>query len=328
MKDGNWTADKMPEMNGKVAIVTGANSGIGYETARALAARGAQVVIACRNAEKGATALQKIRVEQPNSLIELMQLDLADLSSIRRFVDEFLGRYDQLHLLINNAGVMAIPEYQKTVDGFEMQFGTNHLGHFALTGLLLETLIRTADACVVTLSSIVHRFGRMDFDNLNAEKSYNPRRSYNVSKLANLLFTYELQRRFEEAGVETISTASHPGWTVTNLQQHSSLLQFLSRLVAMRPEKGALPTLYAATAPGVKGGDYYGPSGLAGMRGYPKQVASSELSHNQVVAERLWNVSEELTGVRYFEEANKSETDHEDDPVRVTDILSGNEVVH
>lgn len=296
----NWTLDKMPDMSGKVAIVTGANSGLGLETVRPLAARGATVIMACRNLDKANVALQELLAEQPEASIALMRLDLADLFSIRRFAEEFLDRYDQLHLLINNAGVMQLPECQQTADGFEMQFGTNHLGHFALTGLLIETLNRTPGARVVTVSSMGHRFGRMNFDNLNAERFYNARTAYADSKLANLLFTYELQRRLEEAGKETIATAAHPGWTETNLQQHSSGLQFLNRFLAMQPEQGALPTLYAATASDVPGGAYYGPNGLAEMRGYPKQVGSSKLSQNREISQRLWAVSEELTGVRYF----------------------------
>jgi len=298
-KNGNWTAGNMPEMNGKTAIITGANSGIGYETTRALAARGAQVIMACRNEERGNKSLQNIKADLPEATVEWIHLDLSDLSSIRQFVGEFTERYDQLHLLINNAGVMQIPELCKTADGFEMQFGTNHLGHFALTGLLMKTLIHTPGARVVTLSSVGHRYGRMDFDNLNAEQAYSPWGAYGKSKLANLLFTNELQRRLEDVGLETMATAAHPGWTATNLQKHSSMLQFLNRFFAMQPEQGALPTLYAATAPEVKGGDYFGPSGLAGMRGYPKQDSSSERSHDQTVAKRLWAISEELTGVGY-----------------------------
>lgn len=307
-KNEHWTTENMADMTGKISIVTGANSGIGFETARALALKGAQVILASRNLDKGNVALERIRSEHPGAAIELMQLDLADLSSIERFADAFLGRYDQLHLLINNAGVMQIPEHRKTADGFEMQFGTNHLGHFALTGLLLDTLNRTPAARVVTVSSVGHRFGRMDFDNLNAERSYSPRGAYAESKLANLLFTNELQRRLKETGAETIATAAHPGWTATNLQQHSSMLQFLNRFVAMGPEQGALPTLFAATAPDVKGGDYYGPSGLGEARGYPKRVGSSKLSHDRAAAERLWNISEKLTGVCYPFALTESDT--------------------
>lgn len=301
MKKGDrWTTDNMPDMSGKIAIVTGANSGIGFATARALAAKGSQVTLACRSDEKGRAALQEIWAEDPNAAVEFLHLDLADLASIRRFSDEYLSSHDQLHLLINNAGVMQIPEHRQTADGFEMQFGTNHLGHFALTGRLLKTLNHTPDARVVTVSSFGHRFGKMDFDNLNAEHSYNPGNAYAESKLANLLFTFELQRRLEEADQRTIAVAAHPGWTETNLQKYSAMLRFLNRFIAMSPDQGALPTLYAAAAPDVKGGDYYGPNGIAEARGYPKRVGSTKLSHDHAVAERLWTVSEELTGVRYL----------------------------
>jgi NAD(P)-dependent dehydrogenase (short-subunit alcohol dehydrogenase family) len=286
-------------MEGKIAIVTGANSGIGYEAARALVKKGAQVIMACRNLDKGEVARQKILSEKPEGVVELMRLDLADLASVRQFAEGFLGRYDQLHLLVNNAGVMQIPELQKTADDFEMQFGTNHLGHFALTGLLIDTIDNTPGARVVTVSSFAHHLGRMDFDNLNAEKKYRPARAYGESKLANLLFTYELQRRLEVAGRDTIATAAHPGWTATNLQQHSSMLQFFNNIIAMDAEMGALPTLYAATAPDVEGGDYFGPGGLAEVRGYPKRVSSNGRSHDPDLAQELWAMSEQLTGVKF-----------------------------
>jgi NAD(P)-dependent dehydrogenase (short-subunit alcohol dehydrogenase family) len=285
-------------MTGKIAIVTGANSGIGYETARALAAKGAQVVMAGRNQEKGETARGQIADEYPRAQIEWMHLDLADLASVRRFTKDFTGRYNQLHLLINNAGIMMTP-FGKTADGFELQFGTNHLGSFALTGLLLDLIMRSSHARVVTVSSIGHRYGEIDFDNLNAEKDYDRQGAYIQSKLANILFTYELQRRFEVAGVDTIAAAAHPGWTATNLQAHFMIGRILNPFIAQKPEMGALPTLYAATAPDVVGGDYYGPRGWQELRGYPAKVGSSDRSHDTAVADKLWTVSEELTGVRY-----------------------------
>jgi NAD(P)-dependent dehydrogenase (short-subunit alcohol dehydrogenase family) len=298
-EDGRWTVDSMPEVSGKVAIVTGANSGIGFEAARALTEKGGRVVMACRSLERGQAALREIMVDHPHGDVELMELDLADLASLRRFAERYLNGHDDLHLLINNAGVMFIPQLERTADGFEMQFGTNHLGHFALTGLLLEALARTPGARVVTVTSFGYILGRIDFDNLNAEKSYSSIGAYTSSKLANLLFTYELQRRFESAGVAAISTASHPGWTATNLQRHVTLFQVLNNIVAMRPAKGALSTLYAATAPDVEGGSYFGPRGLMQVWGYPKQLKSSRRSHDRALAEGLWAVSEELTGVRY-----------------------------
>ena len=237
-KQGKWTFDNMPPMKGKIAIVTGANSGIGYEAARALAMKDAQVIMACRNLEKGELARRQILGEKPEGVVEVMHLDLADLASVHQFAEDFLGRYDQLHLLVNNAGVMQLPELQKTADDFEMQFGTNHLGHFALTGLLIDTINKTPDARVVTISSFAHHLGRMAFDNLNAEKKYSPSRAYGESKLANLLFTYELQRRLEDADQETIATAAHPGWTATNLQKYSPMINFFNRFLAMDAPRG------------------------------------------------------------------------------------------
>lgn len=294
----NWTTENIPDLTGKIAIVTGANSGIGYETARALAYKGASVVLACRNLDKGEAATRQIVQAHPGAQAELLPLDLSDLASIRRFASEFADHYDRLDLLINNAGIMAIP-FGKTADGFELQFGTNHLGHFALTGLLLQLILHTPRARIITVSSGAHRFGEIDFDNLNGEKGYDRGRAYAQSKLANLLFTYELQRRFDGAGVAALAAAAHPGWTETNLQAHWRMVRVLNPLIAQRPEVGALPTLYAATASDVQGGDYYGPNGWQELRGYPTRVRSSARSYDAAVAARLWAVSEELTGVRF-----------------------------
>jgi len=294
-----WTTENIPDLSGKTAIVTGANSGIGYETARVLAHKGATVILACRNQQKGEAALRQIGQDHPGAKAELMQLDLSNLASVRHFTDEFASHYDRLDLLINNAGIMRTP-FGKTADGFELQFGTNHLGHFALTGLLLDIIIRTPQARVVTVSSGGERFGKIDFDNLNAEQSYDAGDAYSQSKLANLLFTYELQRRFEDGAVYTLAAAAHPGWTVTNLQVHWRMLQILNPLIGQQPVIGALPTLFAATAPDVDGGDYYGPDGWLALRGHPIKVKSSERSYDLAVAAKLWAFSEELTGVRYL----------------------------
>ncbi|MEJ2149481.1 MAG: oxidoreductase [Chloroflexota bacterium] len=294
-----WTVKDMLDQTGKVAIVTGANSGIGYEEARGLASKGAAVILACRDEKKGTDAAARICEEQPNALVEFSRLDLAELASIRRFVEAFTARHDRLDMLINNAGVMAVPELRRTADGFEMQFGTNHLGHFALTGMLLDVITRTPGARVVTVSSVAHYRGRMDFDNLNAERSYDRWRAYGESKVANLLFTYELQRRFEAAGEDAIAVAAHPGWTNTSFTEHPAPIRLFSSLFAMPPNIGALSTLYAATAPDVSGGEYYGPDELGQIWGYPARVESSALSHNQAAAKRLWEVSEKLTGVRF-----------------------------
>lgn len=294
-----WTAEDIPDLTGKVAIVTGANSGIGYEMARALAGKDATVILACRDKEKGEAAVRQLAHEYPPAKIELHQLDLSDLASVRCFADQFSSHHARLDILINNAGIM-VPPFAKTADGFESQFGTNHLGHFALTGLLLGLIIHTPLARVVTISSGGHRFGAIDFDNLNAEKGYDRGRAYAQSKLANLLFTYELQKRFEAASVDALAAAAHPGWTSTNLQVHWRMVQILNPFLGQKPEMGALPALYAATAPDVQGGDYYGPGGWQELGGYPIKVQSSARSHDMAVAARLWTVSEELTGVRYL----------------------------
>jgi len=293
-----WTTENIPNQTGRIAIVTGANSGIGYETTLALAQKGATAVMACRNLEKANPAAGQIRATNPSGTVEVMQLDLGDLESVKAFAAAFQEKYNRLDLLINNAGIM-MPPYGKTAQGFETQFGVNHLGHFALTGLLLDLLLQTPQSRVVTVSSMSHRFGRIDFDDLNWEKGYNPNAAYGQSKLANLLFTYELQRKLTAAGQGTIATAAHPGWTGTNLQRHAAWLNFLNRFVAQAPPMGALPTLMAATEPGVNGGEYFGPGSFMEMRGYPKRVESNDRSHDEDVAAKLWNVSEELTGVRY-----------------------------
>jgi len=295
----NWAAENIPDLTGKIVIVTGANSGIGYEMARALARKQATVILACRNKDKGQAAERQIAQEYPGAKAELGLLDLSNLALVRRFAGEFTRRYDRLDILINNAGIMRTP-FGKTTDGFELQFGVNHLGHFALTGLLLDLIVRTPQARVVTVSSGGHRFGKIDFDNLNADKGYDAGAAYGQSKLANLLFTYELHRRFKGAGVDAIAAAAHPGWTAgTNLAVHWRMLRLLNPFIGQKPSMGALPALYAATAPDVQGGDYYGPDGWQELRGYPTKVRSSDRSYDPAVAAKLWIISEELTGVRY-----------------------------
>lgn len=294
----HWTTSDIPDMSGKVVIVTGANSGIGYETAQALARKGASVVMACRNLEKANAAASEIALGDPDAVLDIIQLDLADLDSVRSFADTFKSRYAQLDLLINNAGVM-VPPFTRTADGFELQFGANHLGHFALTGLLLERLLETPQARIINVSSGAHRMGSgtIDFDNLNAEKGYSASAAYAQSKLANLLFTLELNRRLEALGSDVIAASAHPGWTVTGLQR--GFMHTISRIFGQQPEIGALPTLLAATDPGVQRDDYYGPDGFMEMRGYPIKVGSSAAARDSQLARRLWDVSEELTGIRY-----------------------------
>ncbi len=299
MSRARWTSEQIGDQAGRVAIVTGANSGLGFETAKALAHSGASVVIAVRDVVKGEWAAEAILAEQPPGNAEVMALDLADLTSVRSFAESFGARFERLDLLINNAGVM-MPPKSTTADGFELQFGTNHLGHFALTGLLLDRLTATEGSRVVTVSSMAHRFGTVDLDDLQWEtRSYDKSASYGQSKLANLLFTYELQRRLAAAGAGTTAMAAHPGWTGTNLQRHAALFRALNPIVAMKPWQGALPTLYAATADEAEGGAYYGPKGLLEVRGYPGPVDSNPESKDEEKARRLWAVSEDLTGVRY-----------------------------
>jgi len=291
-----WTFESIPELNGKVAVVTGANSGIGFETAKALAEKGATVVMACRNLTKANTAADAIRRDVPEADLEIIRIDLADLASVHAFAEDFQARHDRLDLLVNNAGVM-VPPYTTTTDGFELQFGANHLGHFALTGLLLETLTSTPGARVVNVSSGAHRFGAINFDDLNWEQGYNPMRAYSQSKLANLLFTLELNHRLAELGTDTIATAAHPGWTLTGLQRGPAHL--LSRVIGQSADVGALPTLRAAVDPSARSNDYYGPDGLMEMRGYPKRVNTSAAARDAATAQRLWAVSEEMTGVAF-----------------------------
>ena len=294
-----WTLDDLPDQTGRVAIVTGANTGIGFETAAALAQKNATVVMACRNRKKAEDAIQRIRERTPDAKLELIELDLASLASVKRFADAFRADHDCLDLLINNAGVM-IPPLGHTEDGFELQFGCNHLGHFALTGRLLDLLEATPGARVVTVSSMAHRGGKMDFDNLNAENSYEKMPAYGQSKLANLLFTFELQRRLDTAGSKVVATAAHPGWTGTDLQRHSGLFRVLNTFFAQTPPMGALPTLRAAADPQAEGGDYFGPKGFYEMRGYPKKVGTTPAAKNELDARRLWDISEKLTGVSYL----------------------------
>lgn len=299
MRHARWDASRIADQAGRVAIVTGASSGIGFETARALAAKDARVVVAVRNAEKGDRAVGKIKTEYPAAEVLTMPLDLADLASVRRFATAFEEGYDRLDLLINNAGVM-MPPYSTTKEGFELQMGTNHLGHFALTGHLMDLLMKTEGSRVVNVSSVAHRTGGLDFADLDWKtRRYNPQKSYGDSKLANLYFTYELERKLADRPEGPIVAAAHPGWTATDLQRHSGLFQFLNRFFAQGPAMGALPTLRAALDPGVSSGDYFGPSGLLQFKGYPRKVGSNKRSHDREIAAKLWSISEERTGVRY-----------------------------
>jgi NAD(P)-dependent dehydrogenase (short-subunit alcohol dehydrogenase family) len=294
-----WNADNISDQNGRVAIITGSSSGIGFETARVLANKNAEVIIAVRNQSKGEKAVQKIKNQNKNADVKLMLLNLASLESVKQFAGEFRKNYDRLDLLINNAGVM-IPPYTKTEDGFELQFETNHLGHFALTGLLIDIIKKTPGSRIVNVSSSGHKIGNLNFDDLNWEKrKYEPWKAYGDSKIANLYFTYELKDRLSGKNSNTKVTAAHPGWTATELQRYAGYMRILNRLFAMPVEQGALPTLRAATDENAGSGDYFGPGGFMEMKGYPVKVESNKLSHDKTIADKLWDVSEELTNVKF-----------------------------
>jgi NAD(P)-dependent dehydrogenase (short-subunit alcohol dehydrogenase family) len=298
-----WSTADIPDQSGRVAVITGANTGLGYETALALAEHGAHVVLAVRNLDKGKDAAARITANAPRGDVALQELDLTSLESVRAAAAQLRSDYDRIDLLINNAGVMWTPK-STTKDGFELQFGTNHLGHFALTGLLLDRLLPVAGSRVVTVSSIGHRLlADIHFDDLQWERRYNRVAAYGQSKLANLLFTYELQRRLAPHGT-TIAAAAHPGGSQTELARHlprglMPLYSALEPFVAQDAATGALPQLRGATDPAVLGGQYFGPDGFAETQGHPKVVASSSKSHDVDRQRRLWSVSEELTGVMY-----------------------------
>lgn len=299
MNSENWTAENIPNQKGKVVIVTGSSSGIGYEAARVLAEKQATVILAVRNLDKGNKAVEKILAQNKDADVRVLELDLANLESVEKFAENFKKEYLRLDLLINNAGVM-IPPYSKTSDGFELQFGTNHLGHYALTGLLLELLLSTPNSRIVNVSSMAHKSGNINFDDLTWEKrSYSAWRAYGDSKIANLFFTLELDRKLKEHNLDLCATAAHPGWTATELQRHTGLVDFLNNIFAQDISMGALPTLRAATESGLKGGEYFGPNGFMEMRGFPTQVKTNQLAKDESIAKKLWEVSEELTGVKF-----------------------------
>ena len=298
--NAKWTSDDVPGQHGRLAVVTGANTGLGFETAQVLAARGASVVLAVRDIEKGKRAAARIAGTAPGANVTVQPLDLTSLDSIRAAAAELRARHPAIDLLINNAGVM-FPPKQTTDDGFELQLGTNHLGHFALTGLLLEQMLPVPGSRVVTVSSLAHRIrARINFDDLHGERSYRRVAAYSQSKLANLMFTYELQHRLSGAGT-TIAVAAHPGLAGTELTRNSPPIAafFYARVISQKAAMGALPTLRAATDPGVLGGQYYGPGRLFGARGYPKLAQPSRQSRDTAIQRRLWTVSEELTRVTF-----------------------------
>jgi NAD(P)-dependent dehydrogenase (short-subunit alcohol dehydrogenase family) len=303
-----WTTADIPDQTGRTAVVTGANSGLGFATASALAASGAAVVLACRDETRGNQALERIRRDTPSAQVALELLDLADLSSIRAFAERFAAAHGPLDVLVNNAGVMAIPR-RETTDGFELQFGTNHLGHFALTGLLLGSLLARTAPRVVTVSSQMASTGTIHFDDLSGTRRYGKWRAYGQAKLANQLFAFELDRRARAAGTDLVSVAAHPGYAATNLQSAGArmtgsrlserITDLGNSLFAQSAADGALPSLYGATAPDVRGGQYFGPDRLFHMRGHPTTVAPVRAARDTDVARRLWERSVELTGVAY-----------------------------
>ncbi|BBY55342.1 SDR family NAD(P)-dependent oxidoreductase [Mycobacterium koreense] len=300
----HWDSAAVPDQTGRVAVITGSNTGIGFEAARVLADHGAQVVLAVRNLAKGEAAAAQIRAQHPDAQVAITQLDLASLESIRTAAADLRSAYPRIDVLINNAGVMFTPR-QETADGFEMQFGTNHLGHFALTGLILDRLVGVEGSRVVTVSSNAHRLkAAIHFDDLQWQRRYSRVGAYGQAKLANLLFTYELQRRLAAANEPTIAVAAHPGASNTELMRNLPAVirpaaKLVTPLMFQSPPMGALPTLRAATDPQVTGGQYYGPDGWQQQRGYPVLVRSSRQSHDEDLQRRLWAVSEELTGVTY-----------------------------
>ncbi|MES0490919.1 MAG: oxidoreductase [Leptospirales bacterium] len=294
-----WDTSKIPDQTGQMVLVTGSNSGLGFETVKALSARGAQVVMAVRDLQKGEAARESVVHEHPQVKIDVMKLDLTDLDSVESFATSFLKKYSRLDLLINNAGVM-VPPFTKTKSGFELQMGVNHLGHFALTGRLISLIVSSAPSRIVNVASMAHLWGKIDFNDLHWEKrKYKASQAYADSKIANLYFTYDLGKQLAEKEIPVLVTAAHPGYTASGLTRHSSFLGLAEKVFAQKTLMGALPSLRAAVDPEVKNGDYFGPGGFLGMRGYPVKVKSSKSSHNQQTAIELREVSEELTGVKF-----------------------------
>ena len=303
----HWTVADLPDLSGMTFLVTGANSGLGAETVKGLSSAGAAVLLGVRNAERGQAVIDATVARRPKAELRLVLVDLTSLASVRAAAEE-VSALGPLHGLVNNAGVMATPK-RLTDDGFELQLGTNHLAHFALTGLLLPSLLAAGGARVVTVSSGAHKAGRIDFDDLQSERSYQRWTAYSQSKLANLLFAFELGRRAEAAGLDLVSAAAHPGYAATQLQAvgprmagsqlQERMMSLLNVVIAQEASQGALPQLYAAGMPDVRNGDYFGPDGIIELRGWPRKVAATSVARDPELARRLWKVSEELTGVTF-----------------------------
>lgn len=303
----NWTKDKIPSQQGKTIIITGATSGIGLEAAKVLSVKGAKIILPVRNLEKGKSVVQEIKQQFKSADIELMKLDISDLDSVRAFAAEFIKKHSKLDLLLNNAGIMWTPKRETSKQGEELQFATNHLGHFLLTGLLLPLLKATPNSRVISQSSILHKKGQgqnfeptIYFDDLNFTNTFDTKKAYAQSKLANLLFAYELDRRLKKANINTISTASHPGYTATNLQKDAGfIMKIMNLLMAQKVDMGSLPILRAATDPNLKGAEYFGPTKMNEMKGFPELVRSSNTSYDENLAKNLWETSEKLTNHKY-----------------------------
>ena len=299
MSNSKWNNKDVPDQTNRIIIVTGATSGLGKQATQVLLQKNATVIMAVRNIKKAQKITREFANDIPKNKIDIRELDLNNLSSIKNFVKGVTADYKTLDVLINNAGIMMCP-YSKTLDGFEIQMGTNHLGHFALTGLLMPLLKSTKDSRIVATSSMAHKQGNIDFKDLNWEKrDYKTTKAYSDSKLANLYFAYELKRRFKNDTDAPKVTIAHPGWTKTELDRHSGLAKFLGNLVAQTVEMGTLPSLRAATDLTAQSGDYFGPKGMMEMRGYPVKVKSTDLSHELEPAKKLWDLSEQLTGIKY-----------------------------
>jgi len=304
----NWTAAEIPDLKGKTVIITGANSGLGYQASLDLAKKNARVIMAVGNRDRGKASCDKILALVPEAEVLVMKLDLSNIESVKHFANTFLEEFDRLDILINNAGVMAIP-LMRTSQDFEMQFGTNHLGHFVLTALLMEIINKTRDSRIINVTSLIYKRGRIDFEDLNWVKSYSKWDAYGQSKLANLLFTIELDRRLKLAGKKTLALAAHPGYTSTNLQIQGaeiekanfmkSVIKLANMLFGQPVSKGVLPILFAATSPFAKPGGFYGPGGLFGMYGYPVEETMDPKRVDPMEALKLWEVSERLTGIKF-----------------------------
>lgn len=299
MSNQNWNADNIPSQEGKTVIITGASSGLGKEATKVLAQKQAKVIMAVRNTEKAKKVVEQIVKEVPNAIIEIRSLDLGSLDSIKAFAKEIDNEIEHLDILINNAGVMMCP-FSETKDGFEIQMGTNHLGHFALTGLLMPLLKKTNNSRIVATSSIAHKTGNINFEDINwSSRKYNTNKAYSDSKLANLYFMYELVNRLSSDENAPMVTCAHPGWTKTDLDRHSGIASFLGNIVAQKVDMGTLPSLRAATDEEALSGNYFGPKGMFEMRGFPELVKSNEMANNKENAKKLWDLSVQLTGIDY-----------------------------